>query len=82
MIFNTLNVPADSRNIISIPIQIFALLISLFEALQAIFHTLKIEKMSERFEDAAEIAKIVRYYATEVYLIRSICLLYTSHYLL
>jgi len=66
LIFNTLNIPAQSRSIISVPIQFFSVIIFVFEMLQKIFNSLGFKKLSLRFEDGAEIANIVRYYATEV----------------
>ena len=49
----------------ALPLQIFDTLIFVFSALKLFFQTLNIPNLTERFDDASEIARIVRYYASE-----------------
>lgn len=59
------NIPVGNRKIISIPFQVLEILISIFESLEKMFNVLRLLKLSERFNDAAELARIVYYYAKE-----------------
>ena len=65
LIFDTLKIPEDKRKVISLPLQIFDLLIALFNGFETFFKNLQLHKVSEKFEDGAEIARIVQYYASE-----------------
>lgn len=65
LIYETLNVEEDKRVAISLPIEIFDILIFMFARLEKMFGNVEIQTLKKRFGDAAEIARIVRYYATE-----------------
>jgi divinyl chlorophyllide a 8-vinyl-reductase len=65
MIYATLNVPEEKRRFISLPIGIFNVLIGLFSNLEKVASSLNLEKLQQNFNDGAEIARIVRYYAVE-----------------
>lgn len=65
MIFNALNIPLEERKTISIPIQIFDVLINTFTTLERVCDFLSIYGLKEKFSDAAELARIVHYYASE-----------------
>ena len=65
LIYDTLAVPQEKRVAVSLPIEIFDVLIFVFSQLESFFQRVKAPSLRQRFEDAAEIARIVRYYATE-----------------
>lgn len=65
LIYETLNVPAEKRNFVSVPVGLLDGVIGTFAALETLFRALRLESLTTRFEDAAEIARIVKYYATE-----------------
>mmetsp|Transcript_24634 Transcript_24634/g.33789 ORF Transcript_24634/g.33789 Transcript_24634/m.33789 type:complete len:384 (-) Transcript_24634:44-1195(-) len=65
LIYDTLNIPEKDRKTISLPIEIFDVLIFVFSRLERLFGNVKVAPLKSRFADAAEIARIVRYYATE-----------------
>jgi divinyl chlorophyllide a 8-vinyl-reductase len=65
LIYDTLDVPQEKRLAVSLPIEIFDVLIFLFSQLEGFFQSVNAPSLKQRFEDAAEIARIVRYYATE-----------------
>lgn len=66
LIYDTLAVPKEKRLALSLPIEIFDVLIFIFSQLEGFFQrAMKAPALRQRFEDAAEIARIVRYYATE-----------------
>jgi hypothetical protein len=60
MIYNALDIPYDKRMFISIPLNIFDILISIFNFLEIFFIYFKNEKLISKFEDAAELARIVK----------------------
>jgi hypothetical protein len=60
MIYNALDIPYDKRMFISIPLNIFDILISIFNFLENFFIYFKNKKLISKFEDAAELARIVR----------------------
>lgn len=68
LIYETLGVPVEKRRFLSIPMQVLDALIGLFAGLERTVHVLGmglLEQQRIRLEDAAEIARIVRYYASE-----------------
>ena len=65
LIYDALNIPENKRRVISLPLQIFDVLIGLFSFLERFFEALQQHKFSEKFGNGAEIARIVHYYATE-----------------
>lgn len=65
MIYETLNIPEEKRSFVSIPLGIFDVLINTFTFFEKTFDLFKLESLTEKFSDAAELARIVRYYATE-----------------
>lgn len=66
LIFDTLKVPADARRIVYLPLAIFTVLISVFSTLaKALDNTKYFPGLQQKLDDAAELARIVRYYATE-----------------
>jgi divinyl chlorophyllide a 8-vinyl-reductase len=65
MIFDTLNIPPEHRKFIALPLGIFDVLIGVFTGLESVFRAFKATQLAGKFEDGAEIARIVRYYASE-----------------
>jgi divinyl chlorophyllide a 8-vinyl-reductase len=65
LIYETLNVPKEKRVAVSLPLEIFDVLIPFFASLDRLFASFGLSSWQRRFEDAAEIARIVRYYASE-----------------
>jgi len=66
LIFDTLDVPAEARRIVYLPLSIFAILINLFSGLAKALDNIKyFPGLQQKLDDAAELARIVRYYATE-----------------
>lgn len=65
MIYETLNIPKEKRTFVSLPVNIFDFLIAIFSGLESTFSTFNVPSLKDKFEDAAEIARIVKYYATE-----------------
>ena len=76
LIYDTLAVPQEKRVAVSLPIGIFDGLIFIFSQLEAFFQSVKAPTLRQRFEDAAEIARIVRYYATEPMVSVSMCFVF------
>jgi divinyl chlorophyllide a 8-vinyl-reductase len=65
LIFDALDIPKEKRNAIAIPVGIFQVLISIFGSFENISRRLGLSEVSRKCMDAAEIIRIVRYYATE-----------------
>lgn len=65
LIYETLGIPEKKRKFLSIPMQVLDTLIGTFVLLEQIISKLGMEKLRLRLDDAAEIARIVRYYASE-----------------
>lgn len=65
MIFEALSIPPEDRKRVSIPVGIFDVLLGVFSGAARLTETLGLAGLAERAEDAAEIVRIVRYYATE-----------------
>lgn len=70
LIFDTLSVPQNKRIALSVPVGLFDFLIFTFTKLEGSSKYLSFndegkESLRQQFEDAAEIVRIVRYYATE-----------------
>ena len=65
MIYDVLNIPKEKRTFVSIPLGVFNILISAFLSLEALADGLNLKSLKEKFEDAAEVTRIVRYYASE-----------------
>ena len=66
LIFNALNIESSKRKIFYLPLSIFNILISFFSTTANTLRILNIApRLLERFEDATELARIVRYYAVE-----------------
>ena len=60
MIYDVLGVPKDKRTFVSIPLVVFDIVIKLFTQLESIFGGFGLKRFEEKFEDAAEVARIVR----------------------
>lgn len=60
MIYDVLGVPKEKRTFVSIPLVVFDILIKLFTQLEGIFGSFGLKRFEEKFEDAAEVARIVR----------------------
>ena len=65
MIFDALGTPPEKRKKMSIPVGIFDVLLSCFNAVKGVAESLGATDFAEKVEDGAEIVRIVRYYATE-----------------
>lgn len=65
LIYDTLKIAPEKRKTISIPIGIFDVLINTFQIVLSLGHLLSAIDLIQKMEDAVELAKIVRYYATE-----------------
>lgn len=65
MIYDTLDIPSNKRKFVSIPVKIFDILIGLFTTSQKISSALNKREWVKRCEDAAELTRIVKYYAVE-----------------
>jgi divinyl chlorophyllide a 8-vinyl-reductase len=65
LIYNSLEIPIEKRRYISLPIQVIDSLIGLFCMMESISRRLNLNRFEEKCSDASEIARIVRYYATE-----------------
>ena len=65
LIYNSLEIPIEKRRYISLPIQVIDSLIGLFSMIESISRRLNLKRFEEKCSDASEIARIVRYYATE-----------------
>lgn len=65
LIHDALQIPENERKIVSLPLQIFDILIGIFSMFESIFKALRLYKLSEDCGDGAEIARIVHYYASE-----------------
>ena len=65
LIYNSLEIPIDKRRYISLPIEVIDSLIGLFTMMEFISRKLNLKRFEEKCSDASEIARIVRYYATE-----------------
>jgi hypothetical protein len=65
MIFDALGTPPEKRKKMSIPVGIFDVLLSCFNAVKGVAESLGAADFAEKVEDGAEIVRIVRYYATE-----------------
>jgi len=66
LIYDSLGVPTDGpRPMVCLPVGVLDFLIAAFGAVQGAAAALQLESLRQKGEDAAEIARIVRYYATE-----------------
>ena len=65
MIYDVLNIPKEKRTFVSIPLGVFNILISAFLNLESLAGVLNLKSLKDKFEDAAEVTRIVRYYASE-----------------
>ena len=65
LIYDALDIPPMKRRTISIPLSVFQVLISSFKALSSLLRLLGQKELSTKAEDAVEIIRIVKYYATE-----------------
>lgn len=65
LIYDTLNIPTGKRRSIPIPMEVLDTIINSFQFLEKVCGNLGMEKYSLQCQDAAEIARIVRYYAQE-----------------
>lgn len=65
LIYDALAVPEEQRKFLSLPVAVLDFVIGSFSNLESIALALGQENFVEKFGDATEIAKIVRYYATE-----------------
>jgi divinyl chlorophyllide a 8-vinyl-reductase len=65
LIFDALGIPEEKRTTISIPVGIFQVFISLFSSIRFISQTLRLQDIARKCENAVELVRIVRYYATE-----------------
>jgi divinyl chlorophyllide a 8-vinyl-reductase len=65
MIYDTLGIPKNKRKFVSVPVKIFDILIGFFTTSQAISTALNKSEWVKRCEDAAELTRIVKYYAVE-----------------
>ena len=65
MIYDALNIDEDKRSFVSIPLGIFDVLINTFTFFEKAFDLFKLESLTEKLGDAAELARIVKYYASE-----------------
>ena len=65
LIYDALDIPQSKRRTISIPLSVFQILISSFTALSSLLRLLGQTELSTKADDAVEIIRIVKYYATE-----------------
>lgn len=65
LISDMLNVPKTKRLKVSLPVSVLDFIINFSSFSHQFFSMLSVEELQEKFEDAAEIARIVKYYATE-----------------
>lgn len=65
LIFDALNTPQEERKFFPLPLAIFDVLVSTFGTLESLFKLFGNEKLTSKFGDAAELARIVHYYASE-----------------
>lgn len=65
LIYETFQVPPKKRRILSLPVGIIDALISTFTVTERLAQTVSAEDWRQKCGDAAEIARIIRYYATE-----------------
>lgn len=65
LIFDALDIPQEKRKTVSIPVGVFQILISLFSFLGRTTEAVGLKDVAQKCEDATEIIRIVRYYATE-----------------
>jgi len=67
LIYQTLGVADDDKKKkkISIPLQIFDVIISTFQWLESLARGLRQTRLAEKLSDATELARIVHYYASE-----------------
>lgn len=65
MIYDALDIPKEKRTFVSIPLGIFDILISAFMNLEMVSTIFNMAGLKGKFEDAAEVTRIVRYYASE-----------------
>lgn len=65
LIYDSLDIPHNERRILSLPLGIIDALIGTFTLLERITETVNAQDWRRKCEDAAEIARIIRYYATE-----------------
>ena len=65
MIYDALNIEKDKRAFVSIPLGIFDILINSFTFFESVSKLFKLNNLIEKFNDAAELARIVKYYASE-----------------
>jgi len=70
MIYDTLNVPADKRRFVALPLAIFDVIIGVFSGLESLARLLPgggapDNELAGKFADGAEVARIVKYYASE-----------------
>lgn len=65
LIYDTLQIPEEKRRKISIPLQIFDVLISFFTGMEYISKSTGLTEFEQKFNDATELARIVQYYASE-----------------
>lgn len=64
-IYDALDVPEDKRVYLSVPLFVLDLIINSLSLLEGLFTNLRASELQQRFEDAAEIARIIKYYASE-----------------
>ena len=72
MIYDVLDVPKEKRTFVSIPLGVFDILINTSMKMMQISDFFKLEGLKGKFEDAAEIARIVKYVCT--YMCLCICM--------
>jgi divinyl chlorophyllide a 8-vinyl-reductase len=60
MIYDALNIDEDKRSFVSIPLGIFDVLINTFTFFEKAFNIFKLDNITEKFSDAAELARIVK----------------------
>lgn len=67
LIYDTLNVPEEKRKFVSIPLGLLDILISTFQILEKIvkYFGSSFEHIRIKMDDAAEITRIIKYYASE-----------------
>jgi len=64
LIYDALNVPKEKRKFIALPLKIFDVLLSIASGASNTFTSLGLKELGGACEDAAEIVRIVKYYAT------------------
>lgn len=65
LIYDSLGIPKSKRKSLSLPISLLNLIINTFDAMEFVAGHLNLSEIRLKCEDAAEIARIVKYYATE-----------------